>query len=173
MARDRPIILTLQLDAASDDFFQAQRKTYYPPALNRTGAHLTLFHNLPGGEFKTVLQVVGAACARQAPFAVVVAGLMKMGRGVAYRIESQPLERFRTGLANEFKPWLKGQDRGPFRPHATIQNKTSAHEADALFDHLSADFSAFEATAEGVQFWFFEGRGRAWTPAGAVAFAGA
>ena len=109
---------------------------------------------------------------------MAVSGLMKLGRGVAYRIESEQLFELRAALARRFEPWLIRQDRERFRPHVTIQNKVSPAEASALYDRLSAGFEPFTARAEGLQFWFYEGgrnrdgayRPGTWAPAGAMAF---
>jgi hypothetical protein len=43
-----PLILTLGLDRASFERFEALRRAHFPPALNRVPAHVTLFHHLPG-----------------------------------------------------------------------------------------------------------------------------
>ena len=171
----RPIIITLQLDAKSAAFFQAQREQYFPKQINYTGAHLTLFHNLPGAKFDAVLEAIGRACTARPAFELTVAGVMKLGRGVAYKFKSDILMSLRADLARAFAPLLVGQDREEFRPHLTIQNKVAPHEAGALFDHLNAEFTVFSATAEGIQLWSYEGgRNRAgtWASAGAIAFQG-
>ena len=177
----QPVIVTLQLDADSAALFESLRRKHFPPAINHVGAHLTLFHNLPAREFETILKIAGEACGNAAPFVMTVSGLMKLGRGVAYRIESEPLLALRAALAGHFAPWLIKQDRERFRPHVTIQNKVSPAQASALYDHLSADFEPFAARAEGLQFWFYEGgrnrsgryRPGTWAPAGAMAFSAA
>ncbi|MEO0398748.1 MAG: 2'-5' RNA ligase family protein [Pseudomonadota bacterium] len=163
----RPIILTAQFDVETQDFFEAQRRQYFPPALNKIPAHLTLFHNLPGAEEAAVIQRLAEAMPG-APVAAMVTGLMKMGRGTAYRIESEGLSAFRSRLAAAFKPWLIVQDRQGFRPHVTIQNKVTAQEAVGLYSHLSATFEPFAAMVEGVQVWRYDGG--PWVPLGALAF---
>ena len=173
MRRAQPIILTLQLDSNSQAFFNAQREKHFPPQINYIGAHLTLFHNLPGEEFEAVLKTLGRRCAEQHPFPLSVLGVMKLGRGVAYRIEAEPLMTLRANLAADFAPWLTAQDKERFRPHITIQNKVAPHEAQALFEHLNDGFKSFESIGEGVQLWRYEGgpnRAGTWAPAGAVAF---
>jgi len=169
----QPIILTLQLDSQSQAFFDAQRTKHFPPQINYIGAHLTLFHNLPGAEFETVLKALGRRCAMLTPFPLTVTGLIKLGRGVAYRIDAEPLLALRAGLADDFANWLTAQDKERYRPHVTVQNKVAPHEAQALFEHLNDGFKPFDITGEGVQLWFYEGgrnRPGTWAPAGAVAF---
>jgi 2'-5' RNA ligase len=167
---ERPLIVTLQLDARSADYFDRLRAAHFPPAINHLRAHLTLFHNLPGSEERAVLASLGRAAAARAPFAMEVAGLMKLGRGTAFRIESDALAALRADLAAAFDGWLTKQDREKFRPHVTVQNKVAAPVASALFDHLSRDFSPFAAVAEGLQLWRYEGG--PWSPVAAIAFQG-
>lgn len=166
----KPLIVTLQLDRASADYFDALREAHFPPALNHLKAHVTLFHNLPGEQERAVLEMLAHEAARRAPFPVAVAGLMKLGRGTAFRLEGEALIALRAVLAAAFAPWLERQDRERFRPHVTVQNKVSPVEAQALFDHLSAGFAPFTATAEGIQLWRYEGG--PWSPVAAVAFQG-
>ena len=163
-----PIILTLQLDAATATRFQRERDAYFPPALNIVPAHVTLFHKLPGEEERAVVETVAGVCAGRAPFAVRVEGLRPLGRGVAYRLASRELDTVRADLARRFDGWLTGQDRQGFRAHVTVQNKVSPAEAKATLARLEAAFVPFEARAEGLQLWHY--RGGPWTPAGAVAF---
>lgn len=160
--------MTLQLDASSTDYFNRLRTTHFPAAINHLMAHVTLFHNLPGDEERAVLERLAQEAGRRTPFAVAVAGLMKLGRGTAFRLESQTLLDMRSALASAFAPWLTRQDREKFRPHVTVQNKVSAAQADALFEDLSRDFSRFEAIAEGLQLWRYEGG--PWSPVAAIAF---
>lgn len=163
-----PIILTLQVDEASDALFQDLRRRHFPPAQNRVGAHLTLFHSLPGSEENAVLREVGIAASKRAPFKILIAGPQRLGRGVALRIESDALVALRAALADVFKGMLSPQDKEKFRPHVTIQNKVAQHRAAALHDHLEATMPAFEATAEAIQIWrFVDG---AWSPLAAVPF---
>ena len=171
----RPIIVTLQLDGQSARFFQEQRKKHFPAHINYIGAHLTLFHNLPGAQSENVLEAIGQSCAAFGQFELTVAGLIRLGRGVAYEVQSKPLVDMRDGLADVFNSWLTRQDKEGFRPHITVQNKVPVHEAQALFEYLASDFEPFIATAEGLQLWYYEGgRGHAgsWAPAGAIAFQG-
>jgi 2'-5' RNA ligase len=165
-----PIILTLQFDQAADALFQDLRRRHFPPAINFIGAHLTLFHNLPGGELDWILREVGAMASKTAPFAVAVTGPMLLGRGVALRIESEKLFAIRQHLAARFEDCLSPQDREKFRPHVTVQNKVALQVAAALFDHLAATLPVFEAIAEGIQLWRYGGG--PWAPVAAVPFQG-
>ncbi len=163
-----PVILTLQFDSATAAFFERQRQAYFPPALNRTPAHLTLFHALPGEDPNRLLAAI-APHTRRAPFPLAVDGLMKLGRGVAYRIASEPLLALRKALADAWRDDLTRQDREKFRPHVTIQNKVTPETARATLEVLARDFEPFAATAEGLQLWHY--RGGPWAPLAAVPFA--
>jgi 2'-5' RNA ligase len=166
----KPLIVTLQLGANASEYFDRLREAYFPLAINHLKAHLTLFHNLPGEEANAVIASLAAAAAKRAAFSVEVSGLMRLGRGTAFRIESAALDGLRGALAQTFAPWLTKQDREAFRPHVTIQNKVAPHEATALFDHLSHSVAPFVATAEGLQLWRYEGG--PWSPVAAIAFQG-
>ncbi len=173
LSAQRPIIVTLQLNEARTAFFQSQRERYFPAHINYIGAHLTLFHNLPGERFDLILETIGRCCAARAAFDIGVSGVMRLGRGVAYEIQSDHLLELHTELAATFASWLTRQDKERFRPHITVQNKVPPHEADALYEHLKANFSSFTARAEGIQLWFYEGgrnRTGTWASAGAIAF---
>lgn len=163
-----PIILTLQVDPASDALFQDLRRRHFPASINFVGAHLTLFHNLPGERLDQILREVAETARETAPFPVAVKGPMRLGRGVALSLESERLKAIRQRLAARFGAWLSPQDREKFRPHVTVQNKVAPHVAAALFDHLAATLPAFEAIAEGIQLWRYESG--PWAPVAAVPF---
>ncbi|MBJ3774659.1 2'-5' RNA ligase family protein [Acuticoccus mangrovi] len=165
---DSPIILTLQLDAAAMARFEAARRAHFPPSRTLVGAHLTLFHALPGALRAEIVATI-AREAPAAPFPMAVDRLMPLGRGVAYGVSSATLLAFRERLARAFAGHLSGQDRERFRPHVTVQNKVSPAEARATLAALSADFAPFTVTAEGVQLWAYEGG--PWAPLGVVSFA--
>ena len=164
-----PIILTLQVDDESQQRFEAARERWFPPKLNRVPAHLTLFHALPGEDRERVAREVAMICARQAPFPVQVAELIKLGGGMAYRLRSKRLDTLRADLARAFEGELTKQDASGFRAHVTIQNKVSRDTAAACRAVMEAEFAPWEATAEGVQIWSYEGG--PWGALGAVAFA--
>jgi 2'-5' RNA ligase len=164
-----PIIVTVQLDAVTADRFEAERRRYFPPALNRVPAHLTLFHALPGEAEREVVVAVAAAV-RRPPFAVAVDGLRPLGRGVAYTLAASELGAVREAVSRRFAGRLTAQDREKFRPHVTVQNKVSPGEARATLELLARNFVPFEARAEGLQLWRY--RGGPWQPLGAMAFGG-
>lgn len=168
MIDERPVIVTVQMDARAQSLFDDLRDRYFPPAINFLKAHLTLFHNLPGVRAEALLAVVAEACVRVTPMTMRVEAPMRLGRGVAFPLECAVLVAFRQRLAARFDAWLSRQDREAFRPHVTVQNKVAAHEADALFRHLSAGFTPFDAIAEGAQLWRYDDG--PWAPIAAIPF---
>ncbi len=147
-----PLIVTLKLDADTFARFDGLRREHFPAALNHLSAHLTLFHHLPGEERERVVEDLRAV-APPAPLALQVTGLRSLGRGVAFELESPPLNGLRKELARRWAHWLTPQDKQGFRPHVTVQNKVSPDEAKALKAFLTAGFSSFTARGEGWQVW--------------------
>lgn len=150
-----PLILTLHLDKASFHFFDHLRQRYFPPERNFLKAHLTLFHHLPHTA-EIIAQL--AACAKETtgPLQLHVTGLMKLGGGVAYRIESTELTQLHRKLQQLWQPLLTAQDRQPLRPHVTVQNKVPPAEALKLYDELVADFKPFAVFGQGLCLWEYQ-----------------
>lgn len=152
-----PLILTLTLDAASQAFFDEQRRRYFPPGRNYLGAHLTLFHALPGAEEAAVTEHLGTVAATAQPLALGVAGVRFMGRGVMYSLECPPLVVLHRRLQQQWQPWLTAQDRQGLHPHITVQNKVEPAEARALHAQLAAGFEPFVALGTGLALWAYRG----------------
>ncbi len=171
MDQSAPLILTLQIDERSFAFFDAQRQRSFPPDRNFIPAHLTLFHKLPGERLDTIRRDVEAAAAAQQPFRLDVTGLRSLGRGVAYTLASSDLASLRQGLAHKWDPWLGSQDRQKHQPHVTVQNKVEPSDAKVLLAELSEAFTPFQATALGLDLWWY--RGGPWERAGSFLFAAA
>jgi 2'-5' RNA ligase len=149
----QPLILTLQFDEASQQFFDHQRKLYFPQERNYLTAHLSLFHQLPPNQ-ETVRYLEAI---QYSQFEMEVTKLIKLGGGVAYFLESQELTALHQQLTSHFKNELIPQDLQPYRPHITIQNKVAPSTAALLFNDLSKDFSPFKVRAEGLKLWTYLG----------------
>ncbi|WP_294293579.1 2'-5' RNA ligase family protein [uncultured Sphingomonas sp.] len=133
------------------------RRAYFPPERNQLAAHLTLFHHLPpsvADELKH--RLIGLTRGAPAPQAWL-GGVMSLGRGTAFRVESPELEGIRAELASAFAPLLTPQDRAGWRPHVTIQNKVAPTEAKALQAQLSADFLRRPLHIKGLASWWYRG----------------
>jgi hypothetical protein len=99
------------------------------------------------------------------------AGLLFLGRGVAIRLEAPELPALRGRLAAAWAPWLGAQDRQPFRPHVTVQNKVAPAAARELHAALSSGFAPFPVEARGFLLWRY--LGGPWERVAAVPFRGA
>jgi 2'-5' RNA ligase len=163
-----PLILTLRMDDLSQRGFDRLREEHFPKGRNFIPAHLTLFHKLPGDREREISQALEDLCRRQDPFPLTATGLIFMGRGVGYRLESPALQSVRRRLADEWWPWLGAQDRQGFRPHVTVQNKVAPEEARALHRSLEATFAPFEVGAEGLRLWRY--LGGPWEPVDSFGF---
>ena len=148
-------IVTLAMEDGAQQWFEAQRQRYYPPALNRIPAHLSLFHSLPGD--RSTGLILREAAAAQRPFSMRVEGVRSMGRGVMYALQAPELMALHRGLAGRFAPYLTPQDKQPLRPHVVVQNKVEPAEAKALLAVLQAGFAEREVRAEGFLWWEYLG----------------
>lgn len=165
-----PLILTLRMDDFSQQGFDRLREEHFPKGRNFIPAHLTLFHKLPGAREREISQTLKDLCRQQDPFSLTATGLIFMGRGVGYRLESPTLQSVRSRLAGEWWPRLGAQDRRGFRPHVTVQNKVPPDEARALYRSLEEAFAPFEVAAEGLMLWRY--LGGPWEPVGSYRFGG-
>ncbi len=146
-----PLIVCAMMGAEDFAWADALRMAYFPPERNVLRAHLTLFHHIAPSLEEELCRRLKAA-ARQAPPKASLASVLNLGRGVAYRIESPELLDVRERLAEAFWDTLIPQDRAPWRPHITIQNKMKPEVARTLLARLSADFAprSFEITGLGI-----------------------
>lgn len=158
MSDPAPLVVTLALDADTQAWLDALRRAHFPPERLVVGAHVTLFHALPGARIDAVSEAIAEAAAGIPCFEVAGAAWRSLGRGVALSIDSPPLVALRARLARTFGGLLTGQDAQGYRPHATVQNKVTPDVARATLAHLTA----FEPLpryghAEGLDLWRYRG----------------
>ncbi|HEY6747966.1 MAG TPA: 2'-5' RNA ligase family protein [Mycobacteriales bacterium] len=151
-----PLVVTLVLDEVAQARFDAKRAALFPAGRTAVGAHVTLFHALPG-EHADAVGADLAAAADRPPFPVAVTGLQPLGRGVAYRLRSAELAAVHARLRARWEPWLTRQDAQPFRPHVTVQNKVTPEQARETLARLEAGFVPGEVTATGLALWAYAG----------------
>ena len=163
-----PLIVTLTLDPYTQERFDRLRREHFPVERNHLAAHVTLFHQLPGAEVDVVQADLARACMR-APIGVTVTGVRYLGRGVAYALSSSELLELRAGLAASWAHWLTPQDRSPYAPHLTVQNKVAPERARALHQQLSTSFAPATVLGLGLALWHY--RGRPWEHVSDHAFA--
>lgn len=157
-----PLIVTATFGAEDHAHLDGLRRAHFPPERNQLAAHLTLFHHLPADvapELKR--RLAGLAHGQPAPQAWL-GGVMSLGRGVAFRVESPALEGMRADLADAFSSLLTPQDRAGWRPHVTIQNKVEPAVARALMEAMSAAFRRRPLVVAGLASWWY--RGGPWEP---------
>lgn len=133
------LIVTAALGSEDFAWLDAQRRTHFPPERNQLSAHLTMFHALPPSAEGEVCRLLAELARDRAPKAII-AGLMNLGRGVAYRVASDELQAIRQQIAEHFNGALSAQDAQGWRPHVTIQNKAEPAVAKALLRSLEAEF---------------------------------
>ena len=144
-------VLTLALDDASQQRFDLERRRYFPPALNRIPAHLTLFHTLV--EDDVTIESLRSTAELTAAFALRVTEVQSLGRGVAFTVASRDLLELHRSLRATFEPVLSAQDLQGFRPHVVAQNKVSPEVARQTLEALRAEFAPWDAQAVGLDLW--------------------
>ncbi|MBP2276538.1 MULTISPECIES: 2'-5' RNA ligase family protein [Sphingomonas] len=157
MSEAAPIIVTALFGRSDAAWFDALRTRHFPPERNQLSAHLTMFHHLAPSLERELKQRLTAET-RQVPAPEArVAGLMSLGGGVAFRIESPALEDIRDCLADAFSAVLTPQDRAGWRPHVTVQNKVEPAVAKALLAELERDFRPRRVEIVGLATWWYRG----------------
>jgi hypothetical protein len=129
-----------------------------------------MFHALPPSAEEEVrsrlARVVGGGRRPKA----MLADLMDLGGGVAFRVVSEDLDRLRCELADDLHGLLGAQDGGGWRPHITIQNKVAPKVARALIPRLERDFRPCALAVSGLGLHRYLG-GR-WETIATLAFRG-
>jgi hypothetical protein len=152
----RPLIVTATFGASDFAWLDGLRRRHFPAERNVVPAHLTLFHHLPpslGPELKDRLGTLTAA----PPPRCWIAGVMDLGGGTAFRVESEELEDARAQLAAAFRGMLIPQDQAPWRPHVTVQNKVLRRDAIALQKLLQAEPFPRPLAIRGLASWRYAG----------------
>ena len=167
-ADDRPLVITLALDPRAQQRFDDERAAHFPAGRTAVGAHVTLFHAVPGVLEPAVRADLAHECARSS-FAVAVTDVMALGRGAAYRLDAPELDDVHAGLRRRWSEHLTAQDRQRFRAHVTVQNKADVDTARRTVAQLRAAFHPFEAVATGLQLWRYDGG--PWTALATFGFA--
>lgn len=152
-------MVTLRLDEPSQSRFEAERRAHFPPGRTAVGAHATLFHALPGALGADATDRLAEVTER---FAVRVAGVRSLGRGVAYELSCPPLESWHAQWQAQWREHLTRQDAQPLRLHVTVQNKVTPDEARRTLELLRSGFSPWTARAVALELW--EYLGGPWRP---------
>lgn len=164
-----PLVLTVIFEPGAQAYFEALRTQHFPPERNLVPAHLTLFHALPGDEEGSILGML-RPMSSEPEMRLEVTSLMRLGRGVAFRIDGARLCTMHAGLQRLWWSWLTQQDRQGFRPHIVIQNKAEPAAAKCLYTELASVFRPFSCIAAGLVLWRYVGGPWEWVET--VPFAG-
>jgi hypothetical protein len=101
---------------------------------------------------------MGQRFARQAfPAGAELTEVMKLGRGVAYRVDSPELLSIRDELADELRGLLIPQDQARPRLHITVQNKVEPAAAKMLHAELCATFNPRPLAISGLAAHYYRG----------------
>ena len=142
----------------------ALRKKYFPPKLNKLGAHLTLFHALPESKLEsTIIPTIKRVTAEWQPFGVNAAKPFRMKKGIAISVPKNQggdlAQKVHGALlgAWEGEGWLSEQDAGGMRAHYTIMNKVDdeGEVADAM-EEVSGSWKGDRGTVVGLGLWRYE-----------------
>ncbi len=148
-----PLILTLKLDAAAFAVLDQLRQRHFPPERNFLSAHVTLFHKLPAEHEESIRQTLHTLGAATSVVPLAFPGLRFLGQGVAVEIDGVAIGTIRRQLYNCWSDWMSAQDRQPYRPHITIQNKVTAEQARMLYNQLAPEWKPFAGRGEGLLLW--------------------
>ncbi|MGI8930873.1 MAG: 2'-5' RNA ligase family protein [Sphingomicrobium sp.] len=135
-----PLIICTDLAPADFAQLDALRRAHFPPERDLVPAHLTMFHALPPSTLDDAKRQLAHHASGPPPRAML-AGLMNLGSGFAFRVVSDDLDQIRADIADHFHGALTAQDAHGWRPHITIQNKVPSSVARALLLELERDFS--------------------------------
>jgi 2'-5' RNA ligase len=129
-------ILTAEMDDDSFAWLDGLRRRHFPPERNFLPAHLTLFR-LSSAQVARLRSIDLPSAPVELRFDHVVF----LGSSVALRVRSTELEGLRSEARTAVGDELSRQDSQPWKPHVTIQNKTSGDVARQLYRALDSSFA--------------------------------
>lgn len=154
-------VLTIKLEDSLSVPMNDLRRQYFPKRINRTPAHLTLFHALPHSHMDALDQGLYHLSSGTKPFLVTTGGPFRMRKGVGVNVDSgyRELKQVHSELQSQWMPFLSEQDQSGFRPHWTVMNKVDEEEAvehalSAVRQELSQNTK--EGRAIGFDLWKYE-----------------
>lgn len=154
-------VLTIKLEDSLSGPMNEMRQKHFPRRLNKTPAHLTLFHALPHSQVKEIEQGLLQLSASTTPFHVTTGGPFRMRKGVGVNVDAgyRDMKEVHSQLRGQWVSFLSEQDQGGFRPHWTVMNKVDEEEEveqalGAVRRELSR--SAKEGQAVGLELWRYD-----------------
>jgi len=152
-----PIIITALMGKSDQAWADGMREQHFPPERNFLNAHITLFHHLPPGHLPEIKSRLKDMARQYAPPPAMLADVMMLGRGVAYRVDCPDLSTIRDELAAAFHGLLIPQDQARPKLHITIQNKVEPKVAKALHTRLSIEFEPRDFDICGLAAYYYRG----------------
>lgn len=170
----RCFILTLKL---SDNIHQSMtrlRNKYFPPALNKLQAHVTLFHALPESHMQAMMRDIGALAQTTHCFSLSAEEAKLHGKTILVPVADGNSEtcKLRMRMRNRWKDFLSDQDlrssvlepgkasKG-WQPHWTIMNKEpDVEKAKAAFEEIQRSFTTVQGSADGLSLFEYLDDGR-------------
>ncbi|WP_410618731.1 2'-5' RNA ligase family protein [Amycolatopsis sp. cmx-8-4] len=167
-AAEPPLVVTLAVDRESQRAWDELRRTWFPAERLKVGAHVTLFHALPGEHADAVIADCAEIAVRYPRFSFSVDGVYSLGGGVAIALSAAALTSLHGELRTRWRSWLTAQDAQPLKPHVTVQNKVGRETARATIEALRPDFGPETGSATGLAVWRY--LGGPWQPVTSVDF---
>jgi 2'-5' RNA ligase len=167
MIRDDTFVVTLRMDEVSFVRLDLLRTRYFPPDINSLSAHLTLFYALTDEQVSRLPAAGTRLVDGSIPLQFVRPILI--GHGVAIEVAGGELSDLHVRLTEVLGHGLTRQDRQPFRPHVTIQNKVTREGAKVTFSAVRHGFSPWAGHGIGLDVWRY--LGGAWAPQLHLSFA--
>ncbi|KNG45901.1 nucleotide-diphospho-sugar transferase [Stemphylium lycopersici] len=154
-------VLTLKLTDSLAKPMDELRNRYFPKRLNRTGAHLTLFHALPESQMEALERGLAQISGSIKPFDVSSGKPFRMRKGVGINVDEgyKKMKDVHSDLQSQWAAFLSEQDAGGFRPHWTVMNKVDdEHKVDGAFSTIRQELSEGnqEGQAVGLDLWRYE-----------------
>jgi hypothetical protein len=135
--RRAPLLITAELPEHVFLWADEIRRAHYPPERNRLGAHVTLIHGLPPSAEGEVRRVLAGLAVRPAADARII-GLLDLGEGTAFEVESPALIDLHGELAERLHGLIQQKDAHPPRLHITVQGRVTPASARALQSELAS-----------------------------------
>ncbi|KAL2071328.1 hypothetical protein VTL71DRAFT_12563 [Oculimacula yallundae] len=154
-------VLTFSLTDSLATPMNSLRERYFPARLNRTPAHLTLFHALPDSRFTGIDDALSRMCAGTKPFFVSSGKPFRMRLGIGVNVGKgfNRLNQVHEDLRSQWMPHLSEQDRGRWKPHWTVMNKVNEEErVDKAFQEVEKEITqhGLEGQAIGLDLWCYD-----------------
>ncbi|EGD57377.1 hypothetical protein Y88_3686 [Novosphingobium nitrogenifigens DSM 19370] len=165
-----PFLVLATLPAPLQARLDALRRAHYPVEHNRSPAHLTLFHAVPGMVAAELADLLAMLTGSMPPPRARFGGVVDLGSGTGVGVASPELADLRETIAERFHGLLSGGDAVPPRFHVTVQNKVERPRARALQRDLPVLWQPCDAQIPGIAIHrVVDGQ---WQPAGSWRFRG-